>query len=74
MLKRKRFKTNFNSGYIGLVMLLISFVIIALIIVRTDLFSGQKGSKNVLEQGTDAINKTKDVKTLLEKNSQPLPE
>jgi len=69
---------NKASGFIGLLALLISVGIIALIIVRTDLFSpktldenGNKvESKNILETGFDAIDKAKDVKNLVEQNSR----
>ncbi|OGI76912.1 hypothetical protein A3B85_00005 [Candidatus Nomurabacteria bacterium RIFCSPHIGHO2_02_FULL_37_13] len=59
-----------NGGYIGLLMLLISVVIIIFFIVRTDLFTGQKNSKNMLEQGNDAIKQAQEVKNLIEKNNQ----
>ncbi len=61
-----------NGGYVGLLMLLIGVAIVAFLIVRTDLFTGQKGEqdgKNMIEQGQDDINKAKAVKDLVEQNS-----
>ena len=70
-MKLKMSTKNLHGGYIGLVALLISVVIIALIIVRTDLFTGDKDGKNMIEQGNDAINQTNKVKDMLEsKNSE----
>ncbi len=59
-------KRNLNGGYVGLLALLIVISIIIFFIVRTDLFTGQKGSKTILEQSTDSINKAKDAKTQIE--------
>lgn len=59
-----------NGGYIGLLMLLIGVALIIFFIVRTDLFSGQKDGKNMIEQGTDAVEETNEVKHLIEKNYQ----
>jgi hypothetical protein len=58
-----------NGGYVGLLMLLIGVAIITFLIVRTDLFTGQKDSKNMIEQGQDDINKAKAVKSMVEQNS-----
>ena len=61
-----------NGGYVGILMLLIGVAIIAFLIVRTDLFTGQKGGqegKNMIEQGQDSINKAKAVKDMVERNS-----
>jgi hypothetical protein len=60
---------NLKGGYIGLIMLLIGVAVIVFLIVRTDLFSGQKGSKNMIEQGTDSIQKAEDVKNIIEQNN-----
>ena len=59
-----------NKGYIGLLMLLIGVGIMIFFIVRTDLFTGQKNGKNMLEQGNDAIKQAQDAKNLIEKNNQ----
>jgi len=66
-------KKNLNGGFIGLIVLLIAIAFIALFMMRTDLFLGKDGAKNVLEQGQDAIQKAKDVKAKLEANSQATP-
>jgi hypothetical protein len=58
-----------NRGFVGLLALLLVFVIIALVVVRTDLFSGVRGDKNALEQGLDAVEKTRELKSLLEKKT-----
>ena len=61
---------NTNRGFIGLVALLISVAIIALVIVRTDLFSPNKEKKNIVEIGTDAIDEARGVKILIEENNR----
>ncbi|OGI68022.1 hypothetical protein A2738_00405 [Candidatus Nomurabacteria bacterium RIFCSPHIGHO2_01_FULL_42_15] len=66
----KNINTNQNRGYIGLLMLLIGVAIIALLMVRTDIFTGQKDGKNMYEQGTDVIDQSNDVKNMLEQNSR----
>ena len=62
-------KRNLNEGYVGIMMLLIGVAIIAFLIVRADLFIGQKEGKNMIEQGQDDINKAKAVKDMVERNS-----
>lgn len=59
-----------NRGFIGLLMLLIGFAIIAFFIIRTDLFSGQKDGKNMIEQGRDSIKEADNAKKLIEQNSR----
>ena len=69
-----------KGGYIGLLMLLIGVAIIALVVVRTDLFKGktlnpetgeiENDGKNMLEGGFDAINQAKNAKNIIEENSQ----
>ena len=66
-------KNFLNGGYVGLIMLLISVAFIAFLIIRTDLFTGQKDGKNMIEEGNDAIQSAKDLKSTLEHNSEPLP-
>lgn len=61
---------NTNKGFIGLIVLLISVAIIALIVVRTDLFSPAKEKKSMIEIGTDAIDEARDAKNLIEENSR----
>ena len=62
-------KKILNGGYVGLLMLLIGVAIIAYLIVGTDLFTGQKEGKNMIEQGQDSINKAKTAKDLIEQNN-----
>jgi len=74
-------KENLNGGYAGLIMLMITVAIMALIIVRTDLFTGEKviqeeGQEGVqtnkgsmLERGFDAVDQAKEAKALMEKNN-----
>jgi hypothetical protein len=59
-----------NGGFIGLIALLVSVTIIALIIVRTDLLSPVKEKKNIIEIGTDAIDEARNVKNLIEENNR----
>ncbi len=61
---------NTNKGFIGLIALLISVAIIALIVVRTDLFSPAKEKKSMIEVGTDAIDEARNVKVLIEENNR----
>ncbi len=63
-----------NGGYIGILMLLIGVAIMIFFIVRTDLFSGQKGGKSMLQIDQDAVNKAKDVKAMVEQNSRQAAE
>ncbi|MEK7585690.1 MAG: hypothetical protein AAB477_00415 [Patescibacteria group bacterium] len=67
-------KRNLNSGFIGLLMLLIGVAIIIFFIVRTDLFTGNKDGKNMIEQKTSALDQAKDVKAQLEENSRKATE
>jgi 3-hydroxyisobutyrate dehydrogenase-like beta-hydroxyacid dehydrogenase len=46
----------------------IVFAAIIFFIVRTDLFTGQKGGKTMIEVNTSAIQQAKDVKARLEQN------
>jgi uncharacterized membrane protein len=72
---------KWNGGFIGLIALLISVAIIALIVVRTDLFGGstsidENGNEvknpdvNMIEGGFNAIDKARDVKNLIEENNR----
>lgn len=65
---------NLNGGYVGLLMLLIGVGLIIFFIVRTDLFTGEKGSKNMIEQGTDAVDQAKAARTMIENNSKQAAE
>lgn len=65
---------NLKGGYVGILMLLIGVAIIIFLIMRTDLFTGQKGSQNMIEQGTDSIQKAENVKNLIEKNNSLMEE
>ncbi|MDQ5954966.1 MAG: hypothetical protein QG583_894 [Patescibacteria group bacterium] len=70
-----------NGGFIGLIALLISVAIIALIVVRTDLFQGstsidedgnevKNSDVNMIEGGFNAIDKARDAKNLIEENNR----
>jgi hypothetical protein len=59
-----------NGGFIGLLILLIGVAIIIFFIMRTDWFTGQKGSKNMIEQNLDSVNRAKEVKIMIEQNSR----
>ena len=63
---------NLNCGFIGILSLLIVVAIIIFFIVRTDLFTGQKEGKNMIEQGMSDIDKARDAKNLLEQNNKQL--
>jgi hypothetical protein len=60
---------NFNGGYAGLIMLFIGVALMIFFIVRTDLFTGKKGGKTMLEQNTEAVDSAKALKLKLEQNS-----
>ena len=82
----KFWKKSGDSGFIGLIVLMISVAIIALLVIRTDLFQGNlaggKGNQtegieplrgnNMIEQGISAIDKAKKAKALLEQNDRKL--
>jgi len=63
-----------NKGFIGILFLLIAVAVMAIVIVRTDLFSGGKSDKSMIENGLDAVDKAEEAKNLLEQKSQPLPD
>ncbi|HTE48376.1 MAG TPA: hypothetical protein VK675_00515 [Candidatus Paceibacterota bacterium] len=67
---QKDLNIKFNRGFIGLLALLICVAIIAIIIIRSDLFSGQKDGKNTIEGGFDAIDAAKNAKNLIEQHSR----
>lgn len=60
---------NLEGGYVGILMLLLGVAIIIFLVMRTDLFTGQKGGENMIEQGTNSIQKAEDVKNLIEQNN-----
>lgn len=61
-----------NGGYIGLIMLLLGVVIIVFLVITTDLFTGQKEDKNIIEKGNSYIDQAQQAKDLLEQNSQKI--
>jgi len=63
-------KKIFNGGYVGLLMLLIGVAIITFLIVRTDLFTGQKEGKNMIEGGFNTIDAAKNAKNVIEERSR----
>ena len=62
-------RNNLNGGYIGIIMLFLVVAGMIFFIVRTDLFTGQKGGKSMLEQNTEAIDRANALKVQLEENS-----
>jgi hypothetical protein len=67
---RMKSKRTSNGGFVGLLMLFIGVAIIIFVLVRTDIFTGQKDGKNVIEQGIDAVDQAREVKDLIEKNNR----
>ncbi len=69
-MKKRISNKNHNSGFIGLLVLLIVVGVIALIIVRTGVFknfpTGQRSGQNTVESGIDAINSAKNAKNQIE--------
>lgn len=63
-------KNKFNRGFIGLLILLISITIITFFIIRTDLFTGQKDGKNMIQSGKEAVDEAKAAKNLMEQDSK----
>lgn len=65
---------NRQSGYIGLLALLITVAIMALVMWRSDLFSGTKDengkAQNVIERDLKAIDSAQNVKEKIEFNNQ----
>ncbi len=63
-----------QSGYVGLLALLITAAIIGLLVWRSYLFgtstSSEAKGQNVIEQDMRAIDAAKDIKTKLEQSSQ----
>ena len=49
---------------------MICVAIIAILMVRSDLFSGMKDGKNTIEQGMDAIDAAKNAKNLIEQHTR----
>jgi hypothetical protein len=63
-------KRNLNGGYIGLLLLLLGVAFIIFFFFRSDLFSGQKDGKTIIEQDLNALNQAKDAKALIEEKSK----
>ena len=63
-------QNKLNGGYIGLISLLIGVVIIAFIIAKTDIFTGQKNGKNTIEQGREVIDQANNAKNIIEQYSR----
>lgn len=61
-----------NGGYVGLLALLITVAIIALITWRSDLFTNSENkdnSQSVIERDLGAIDSARDAKNLIEQNN-----
>lgn len=50
-----------TKGYAGIIVLLITFLIISFLLVRPDVFTGDKKTKGTLETGIDAVDEAKQV-------------
>jgi len=59
-----------NRGYIGLLLLLLGVALMAMLIVRSDLFSGKKDDKGMLEEDLQAVDKAQEAKNLLEQQNK----
>ena len=57
-----------NNGFIGLVALLISILIICLIVWRSDLSIFEDKKQNTVESGLQAIDNARDAKNIIEQN------
>ena len=64
----KKFK-NRNGGFIGILFMLVALAAIMIYIVRPDIITGKKETKGMLEQNLDVVQKAKDIKSVVEKNS-----
>ena len=62
-------RRNLNGGFIGILVLLIIVAGTVFLIVRTDLFIGEKGGKSMLDVNKDAIDDANALKIKLEQNS-----
>ncbi|HEY4478011.1 MAG TPA: peptidylprolyl isomerase [Candidatus Paceibacterota bacterium] len=63
---------NTQQGYIGIVLLLLGVLGVGLFAFRTDLFTGNKGDENIIEQGMNDIDKAQEVKDAIEQNNQKI--
>lgn len=61
-------KQNLNSGFIGLMALLLGTALIIFFLVRTDLFGGAN-RKNQIEQNKEAIDMAESARIKVESNS-----
>ena len=59
---------NKKGGYVGLVALLVTVAIIAILFARQ--YTSPTGTKSVIQQDTQAINQAQAVKNIVEKQSQ----
>lgn len=67
-------KRNLNGGYVGLLILFLGVALMIFFIVRTDIFTGQKGEKSMLEKNIDAVDSANALKIKLEQNAIPVDE
>jgi competence protein ComGC len=56
-----------NSGYIGIIVMLIIILIISFLLVRPEVFTGKKETKSTIETSIGAINQAKQLNEM----SQP---
>ncbi len=59
---------NLNGGFVGILMLLVVVSGMIFFMVRTDLFTGQKTGKSMLEQNQDAMDRANALKIQIEQN------
>ncbi len=63
-------KKTSNGGYVAIVLLVLGFVGIGLFAFRTDLFTGNKEDKSMIEQDLAALEKATEAKNLIEESSK----
>lgn len=61
---------NSESGFIGVLILLLGSLLIIFFILRTDIFSNKSKDGNMIQNGVEAIDKAKGVRTQIEIKSQ----
>jgi hypothetical protein len=62
-------KQNSSGGYVAILVLFLSVTLIIFFVIRTDLFTGQKGDKNIIERNKEALDSAEAVKLQVEQKS-----
>jgi len=65
---------NTQHGYVGLILLLLGVLGVGLVAFRTDIFTGNKENKNIIEQDMSAVDKAQELKDTLEQNNKKVME